>query len=240
MTYTEEKLPIKIPTLSKNILSATIIVTAFGFLIDMYDFLIFNIVRTSSLTDLHLSGDALTESGLLLSNCQLSGLLIGSYLWGVLGDRFGRKSCLFASILTYSLASLYCGMVQSIETYALARFLAGLGVAGEVGIGITLISEKLTAERRGYGITFFIALGYVGVVIAEQVGTNVRATVTTTIPNFARALVIPMNLLFTQLKPINGPMTAIGIIGFLIFTMALWEWKSVDETYGKPLNYAEY
>lgn len=403
-------------TLSTQVLNATVLVTAIGYLIDFYDFIIFNVVRTQSLTDLHLTGDVLTRTGLFISNSQLAGLLIGSWLWGVLGDRYGRKSCLFASILTYSCATIYCSTVQSIDQYAVARFLAGLGVAGELGVGITLISEKLTAQRRGYGVTFFIILGFFGVLAAafaanqlswrqaymlggvaglllllarifvfesglyqemaakvtdrgglriifrdrkklkkyiaailmltpttfipqivwtlspelakaqgvtepvkagsvlaigyscvivgdffasllseklrsrkqailvcyilgvlcflkyilfpsstltgfyiingllgltfgiwvvgvalaaEQVGTNVRSTVTTTVPNFARGLAIVMNFIFAQIKPMEGSTIAVGIVGFIIFSLALWGWKNVDETYGKDLNYEE-
>ncbi|MDR3424421.1 MAG: MFS transporter [Alphaproteobacteria bacterium] len=402
--------------LTTKILNATVIVTALGYLVDMYDFLIFNVTRTESLSALHLSGDALTNAGLFIGNGQLFGLLVGSYLWGVLGDKFGRKSCLFASILTYSLAALYCSAVQTVDHYALGRFLAGVGVAGELGVGLTLISEKLAPDRRGYGVAFFLVLGICGVLlaalateelswrkayfvggiaglvlllarvlvfesgmyaemakrvatrgglkiifwnpqllrkyiaaiflvapctfipqivwtlspeiaqaqgitepikagltltlgfagglfgalfaclisekmgsrkkaiiasivlgvivflkyllwipgsreefyitngllglsfgiwmiggasIAEQVGTNVRATVATTVPNFARALVIPMNLLFGLIKPLYNSQVAVGVIGLIVFAAAFWGWMNIDETYGKDINYEE-
>jgi putative MFS transporter len=402
--------------LTTKVLNATVIVTALGYLVDMYDFFIFNITRVASLSDLHLSGEALTRAGLMISNCQLGGILLGGYLWGVMGDKLGRKSCLFASILTYSLATLSCSLVQSVDHYAFARFLAGFGLAGELGIGLTLVSEKLMPLRRGMGTMFFITLGCIGVLLAalaatllswrtayliggifglalllarilvfesglyektaqrvqergglkiivrtplllkkyvsgilllsiasfipqlvwtlspelakaqgiagdvrapmilalgyictlpvnllacflsekqqsrkkpimiffiltfilflkylfwpaaslaefyiingllgvcfgvwlltgtlvtEQFGTNIRATAATTTPNCARALVIPMNLLFAQLKPLYGSQTAVGIIGLIVFACAFWGWLNVDETYGKDIDYIE-
>lgn len=403
-------------TLTTKIFNATVIVTSLGYLIDMYDFFIFNVTRVSSLIDLNLNGDALTNAGLFINNCQLIGLLVGSYLWGVLGDKYGRKSCLFASILTYSLATLYCSVVTTVDHYAFARSLAGVGVGGELGVGLTLISEKLVPGRRGYGAAFFIILGFGGVLLAalaaenltwrqayfaggvaglvllvarvfvlesglytemaaravkrgglkiiirnpnllkkyiaaiilvtpstftpqiiwtlspelataqgivepakasvtlflgyscvmlsgffasllseksgsrkkaiivfyclgaafflkylfwpahdlfgfyainglmgvtfgiwivgsalitEQFGTNIRSTAVTTIPNFARASVIIMNLLFAQIKPLYGSMEAVGAIGLVVFLGALWGWKNIDETYGKDINYEE-
>ena len=401
--------------LTAKIFNATVVVTALGYLVALSDFFIFNVTRVASLSDFQLSGDALTHAGLFVSNCQLSGLVIGSYLWGVLGDKFGRKSCLFASILTYSLATLACAFVSSVDLYALARFAAGLGVAGELGVGLTLISEKLIPNRRGYGAALFITVGFFGAILAgqaaqhltwrhaylvggisgfillfarilvfesgiyahmakrtaqrgglkiiwqtrqlrkyiaavllltpftfvpqiiwtlspeiakaqgitqpisaglimslgfgcaafgdlgaclvsekwhsrkkallvfclcglavfakylfwpatsqtgfyiinclmgtacgawmvgntlttEQFGTNIRATVATTAPNFARALMFPMNLLFAYLKPLYGAQVTVGIIGAIVFACAFWGCLTVDETYGKNIDYEE-
>jgi putative MFS transporter len=399
---------------SAKLFNASVVVTALGYLVDMYDFFIFNVVRTPSLSDLGLSGDALTQSGLFVSNAQLAGVLIGSYIWGVLGDKYGRKTCMFGSILTYSLATIFCAGVQSVDAYALARFIAGFGIAGELGMGVTLISEKLTSDKRGHGVAMFIGVGYLGVLVAsllsntvswrmayvigggaglglffarmvvfesglytkltapktqrggfrriwknkmllrkycagiamilpatfmpqiiwtlspelakaqglaehikastvlamgfacafvgtllasflggklrsrkkalilfyivvavllakylllppatieefyalncllglsqclwmigigvsaEQVGTNIRATVTTTTPNFSRGLAILMNLSFGAMKPIYGSMTAVTIIGSVVFILSLWGWFNLDETFGKSLDY---
>ena len=405
-----------VTTLTSQILNATVVVTALGYLVDIYDLLLFSITRTPSLMDLGLSGDGLTKAGLFISNCQYAGLILGGYLCGVLGDKFGRKSVLFGSILLYSLGSLYCSTVESVDHYALGRFVTGFGVAAELGVGLTLITEILASHRRGYGVAFFIILGFCGVfaaaavtellswreaylvggvaglgllfarglvresslyqqtmerkikrgglsvifrnrrllkkyiagilvvtpvpfvvqivwtlspelakaqglatpvkasvilslgyacvilgdmlacglsetlrsrkramlvslslgfvfflkylfvpstsaaefylangclgfafgvlvvggtLSAEQVGTDIRSTVATTTPNFARGLVIPMNLLFGYLKPMTGSLTAVGIIGSIILTAALWGWWNVDETYGKDINYEE-
>jgi len=105
--------------------------------------------------------------GLFISNAQLAGVLIGSYVWGVMGDKYGRKACMFGSILTYSLATLFCATVQNTDAYVVGRFIAGFGIAGELGAGVTLISEKLTAEKRGHGVAMFIIFGYLGVVAAS-------------------------------------------------------------------------
>ena len=403
--------------LTSKVLNATVVVTAFGYAIDLYDYFIFNATRTPSLAELGVNGDALTSAGLFINNCQLFGLFLGSILWGMLGDKYGRKVCLFASILTYSIATAYCSFVESIDLYALARFFAGLGVAGELGMGLTLISEKIVASRRGYGTAFFIIVGFFGILtaalvaeylpwrqaylfggiagfilliartlvlesgmyqamrqrsqtgnvlgiifknptllrkylasifllvpstftpqilwtlspelakaqgiaapikanitllvgyscvifgdflatilsekihsrkkailifycigigvfikyifvpahsmiefyfinsllgmvfgmwvvlaslITEQVGTNIRSTIATTTPNFARTLVIPMNLAFAALKPTNGATIAVGIIGFTVYAAALWGWFNVEETYGNDLNYEEH
>jgi MFS family permease len=369
-----------------------------------------------SLIDLGLAKDAITAVGLNINSWQLAGIITGSYAWGVLGDKFGRKSCLLASILIYSLATLYCSIVDSVDHYRIARAIAGFGIGGELGMGITLISEKLTAARRGHGVGLFFILGYSGVLIAafvseqfswrsvyliggiaglvlllsrvfllesglyqqmaerksprgglgiilrrpallkkyfaaifimttftftpqimwtlapelaraqkiaepvkgslalllgfgcgiivncfasflsqklrsrrkailvfsicgvvvflkyiflqpasiidfyatssllgfftgawvvagaliaEQFGTNIRATAVTTIPNLARGLARPMNLGFAVLSPNWGAIPAIGVIGTVVFASALWGWFHIDETYGKDLNYEE-
>lgn len=402
--------------LSSKILTTTVVVTALGYLVDMYDFFIFNVVRAPSLSDLGLTGETLTSSGLMISNAQLAGVLLGSYVWGVLGDKYGRKTCMFGSILTYSLATFFCATIQNVDTYMVGRFVAGFGIAGELGAGVTLISEKLTSQKRGHGVAFFISFGYLGVlaasvistfvswrmayviggsaglalffarmmvfesglytklktqqvkrgglrriwknksllkkyvaaicmilpatyvpqiiwtlspelakaqglpdpikassvlasgfafaalgsvlasllggklksrkkvlilfyvivllvlakylwlppstvgefyllncllglaqclwmvgigVAAEQVGTNIRATVTTTTPNVSRGIAIFMNVSFGMIKPMWGTMTAVTVIGILVFALSLWGWTRIDETYGKSLDFEE-
>lgn len=152
--------------LNNKILNATVIVTALGYMVDVYDMLLFNVVRATSLADIGLSGDALTQAGLYIINMQMTGLLLGGLLWGVLGDKVGRKQCLIGSILLYSLATLGCAFVQTADQYAVLRFLAGLGLAGEVGVGITLIAETMTKEKRGLGCAVFAFVGIFGAVIA--------------------------------------------------------------------------
>lgn len=151
---------------TSKVFNATVLVTAFGYLVDLYDILIFNVTRVASLTELGLSGTALTDMGLFILNMQLLGMMLGGIFFGIMGDKIGRKKCLLFSILIYSSATLLCSFIQTGEQYAAMRFLAGFGLAGEVGVGIALISESMTKETRTLGVTFFTALGISGAVIA--------------------------------------------------------------------------
>ena len=144
----------------------TIIVAALGYFVDIFDLLLFSIVRIESLQDLGLSGDELLTKGVLLLNVQMAGLLIGGVLWGIWGDKFGRLSVLFGSILLYSIANIANGFVTSVEQYALLRFVAGIGLAGELGAGVTLASELLPKQWRGLGTTFIASIGVLGATLA--------------------------------------------------------------------------
>ncbi len=141
-------------------------VASFGYFVDMFDMFLFNAVRTKSLTFFGLSGKVLTDTGITIANCQWCGLLIGAYLAGIIGDRVGRKQCLIASITLYSLGSLLSSCVDSIPLYCVARFLTGLGLAGELGAGVTLLAEYFEGRARGFATTFFIVSGFVGVICA--------------------------------------------------------------------------
>lgn len=143
-----------------------VIVAALGYFVDVYDLLLFNIVRVPSLKDLGLSETAISLTGGQILNYQQAGLLLGGVLWGILGDKRGRLSVLFGSIITYSLANIACGFVQDPTTYALLRFVAGLGLAGELGAGITLVSEILPKELRSYGSSLVAGIGLLGAVVA--------------------------------------------------------------------------
>ena len=147
-----------------------ILVAALGYFVDIYDLILFSIVRVPSLTALGLSGEALLESGVLLLNMQMAGMLVGGIAWGVIGDRRGRLSVLFGSIVLYSLANIANGFVHDVPTYAALRFIAGVGLAGELGAGITLVSEILPKEIRGYGTTIVASVGMLGAVVAVLVG----------------------------------------------------------------------
>ena len=147
-----------------------ILVAALGYFVDIYDLILFSVIRVPSLTSLGLSGGELLESGVLLLNMQMAGMLVGGIAWGVMGDRRGRLSVLFGSILLYSLANLANAFVQDVSTYALLRFIAGVGLAGELGAGITLVSEILPKESRGYGTTIVASVGVMGAVVAVVVG----------------------------------------------------------------------
>jgi MFS family permease len=139
---------------------------AFGYLVDMYDLFLFSVVRVPSLKGIGDSGDALLKHGVMLLNWQMAGLLLGGIFWGILGDKKGRLSVLFGSILIYSLANIGNGFVQTVPQYALFRFIAGIGLAGELGAGVTLVTEVLPKQIRGYGTTLVATLGVVGAILA--------------------------------------------------------------------------
>ncbi|MDO1450455.1 MFS transporter [Rhodocytophaga aerolata] len=148
------------------ILNATVIVASLGYFVDIYDLLLFSIVRIPSLRSLGLEGDALRDEGIFLLNVQMTGLLVGGIFWGILGDKKGRLSVLFGSIFMYSAANIANGFVNSIEAYSVWRFIAGVGLAGELGAGITLVAEILPKEKRGIGTTIVAAVGISGAVVA--------------------------------------------------------------------------
>lgn len=149
-----------------QLLRLPVLVAAFGYLVDMYDLFLFSVVRVPSLQSLGLKEDELLTQGALLLNMQMAGLLIGGIIWGVLGDKKGRLSVLFGSILIYSLANIANGFVQSVPQYAVMRFIAGIGLAGELGAGVTLVTEVLPRRIRGYGTTLVATLGVVGAIMA--------------------------------------------------------------------------
>ena len=150
----------------KHVFRLPVLVAALGYFVDMYDLFLFSIVRVPSLKSLGLEGDALLDKGIILLDIQLAGLLIGGVLWGIMGDKKGRLSVLFGSILTYSLANIGNGFVTTVEQYAVLRFIAGIGLAGELGAGITLVTEILPKEIRGYGTTLVATMGVLGAITA--------------------------------------------------------------------------
>jgi MFS transporter, putative metabolite:H+ symporter len=152
-----------------GLFSIPVIVAALGYFVDIYDLLLFTIVREPSLKGL---GIILTDKVAVLAasakiiNWQMVGLLIGGILWGVIGDKKGRLSVLFGSIAMYSVANFVTGYVQTVDQYAWARFVAGIGLAGELGAGITLISELLPQKKRGVGTSLVAGIGLFGAVFA--------------------------------------------------------------------------
>jgi len=149
-----------------GILSIPVIVGALGYFVDIYDLLLFGIIRRQSLIDLGLSGDAVTTVGENIISIQMMGLLIGGIIWGVMGDKKGRLSVLFGSIILYSLANIANGMVTNTTQYSIVRFIAGIGLAGELGAGITLVSELISKEKRGIATSLVAGLGLTGAVVA--------------------------------------------------------------------------
>ena len=140
----------------------TILVVALGYYVDAYDLLVFSAVRKTSLMALGVAESDTLNLGLNLLNWQLIGLVIGGLLWGILADKFGRRSILFVSIITYSLANLANAFVNSVDTYIILRIIAGIGLAGELGVGMTLLTENLPKEKRTYATTIVTFFGMLG------------------------------------------------------------------------------
>ncbi|MFM1914243.1 MAG: hypothetical protein RIR51_2096 [Bacteroidota bacterium] len=149
----------------KQLLSIPVIVAALGYFVDIYDLLLFGIVRIPSLKALGHSESEIAILGTYILNYQMVGLLVGGIIWGVLGDKKGRLSVLFGSILTYSLANIACGFIQDANTYMVLRFIAGVGLAGELGAGITLVSEILPKNLRAIGTSLVASIGLLGAVV---------------------------------------------------------------------------
>ena len=147
-----------------------VLVAALGYFVDIYDLLLFSIVRMGSLRGLGIPEDQLLSKGVLLINVQMAGLLVGGIIWGIVGDKKGRLSVLFGSIILYSTANIANAFVQNVEQYAALRFIAGIGLAGELGAGITLVTEILPQRLRGYGTALVASVGLLGAVFGGIVG----------------------------------------------------------------------
>ena len=157
----------------RQILHPAVIVGALGYFVDVYDLILFSIVRGASLKGLGIPPDQILSKGVLLLNWQMGGMLAGGIFFGMLGDRFGRVALLFGSILLYSIANIANGFVHSIDAYAVWRFIAGFGLAGELGGGVTLVTEILPKELRGYGTAIVSSVGVFGAVIGGLVAQKV-------------------------------------------------------------------
>jgi len=149
-----------------GILSLPVIVAALGYFVDIYDLLLFTIVKKPSMIGVGATDATILADSTRVINWQMVGLLLGGILWGVLGDKKGRLSVLFGSIILYSLANFVTGFVQTVDQYALCRFVAGVGLAGELGAGITLVSELLPKNKRGIGTSMVAGIGLSGAVVA--------------------------------------------------------------------------
>jgi putative MFS transporter len=156
-----------------GLFSAIVIVASLGYFVDIYDLVLFSIIRVDSLKGIGITDPtAITDQGLQLLSMQMWGMLLGGVLWGVLGDKRGRLSVLFGSILLYSLANIANGFVQNVEQYGWLRLIAGIGLAGELGAGITLVAETLPKEKRGYGTMIVASIGVSGAMVAYLVGNK--------------------------------------------------------------------
>lgn len=160
------------PQPKNAVFNIAVIVAALGYFVDIYDLLLFGIIRIESLKDLGLNDAALLTDGETILQWQMWGLLLGGIVWGVMGDKKGRISVLFGSIILYSLANIANGFVQTVDQYKWIRFIAGLGLAGELGAGITLVSELTSKEKRGIATSMVAGLGLTGAVAAFFIKEN--------------------------------------------------------------------
>jgi MFS family permease len=149
-----------------GLLSLPVFVAALGYFVDVYDLLLFTIVRQTSVMSIGSTTETIIVDSAHIINWQMSGLLIGGILWGVLGDKKGRLKVLFGSILLYSVANILTSFVQNVDQYAYCRFVGGIGLAGELGAGITLVSEMLPKNKRGIGTSMVAGIGLFGAVFA--------------------------------------------------------------------------
>lgn len=155
-----------------GILSLPVIAAALGYFVDIYDLLLFNILRIKSLSDLGYGIEAIDNNGEWILGLQMAGLLVGGILWGILGDKKGRLKVLFGSIVIYSIANIATGFVQDATQYAAARFVAGIGLAGELGAGITLVTELLSKKQRGIATSIVAGIGILGAVAAFYISQH--------------------------------------------------------------------
>ena len=151
-------------------IKASILIAALGYFVDIYDLILFSIVRIKSLQAIGVPDTELLSQGVLLLNMQMGGMLLGGILWGILGDKHGRLSVLLGSIFLYSIANIANAFVQTVPQYAVLRLVAGIGLAGELGAGITLVSEAMPKESRGYGTMIVATVGILGAIVAALIG----------------------------------------------------------------------
>ncbi len=157
---------------SKSNVILLVLVAALGYFVDIYDLVLFSVVRIKSFHDIGVSEADMRIKGEYVLNMQMAGLLLGGILWGIIGDKFGRIKVLFGSILLYSVANCINGLVTDIHSYAIIRFIAGIGLAGELGAGITLVSETMDKEKRGYGTMIVAGVGLFGAAAAATVAKH--------------------------------------------------------------------
>ena len=159
------------PASAKN-LWLLILVSALGYFVDVFDLLLFSVVRTRSLLDLGVAQADALAVGLQLLNWQMAGILLGGFVWGMVGDKRGRLSVLFGSIILYSAANIVNSYAHSIGEYEACRFIAGFGLAGELGAGVTLVSECMSSKNRGWGTMLVATVGVPGAIFAAWIGAR--------------------------------------------------------------------
>lgn len=187
--------------LLKLLRNKTLWVASLGYFVDLFDLVLFGIVRVASLKSLNVTEDQLFSIGATLLNYQMAGLLIGGLIWGLIADKIGRRQALFASIILYSTCNLLNAFVASIPLYAALRFFAGFGLAGELGIAITLVAESVPMKHRGYASTFIAFAGFLGAIFAATAGSLVSWPIAYLIGGLLGFL-----LLFARLQTKESPM----------------------------------
>lgn len=160
---------------SDRAVALVVLVAALGYFVDIYDLVLFGVVRKASLHGLGVPEAEMQDTGIFLQNMQMIGMLVGGVVWGVIADKKGRLSVLFASIITYSVANLVNGVVETVPQYAAMRFVAGVGLAGELGAGVTLVVEVMRRDVRGWGTAIVATVGICGGVVAALVGGQVES-----------------------------------------------------------------
>lgn len=169
MTTTLNRLRIEMT----GVFTLPVVVAALGYFVDIYDLVLFGIVRVPSLLEIGVPEADLFPVGAALLNWQMGGMLLGGLIWGILGDKLGRLNVLFGSILMYSLANIANAFVTDVTTYATLRFIAGIGLAGELGAAVTLVSEIMSKEKRGYATAIIASVGVCGAIAAAMVSKYV-------------------------------------------------------------------
>ncbi len=157
-----------------SVLNVTVLVAGLGYFVDLFDITLFGVVRSASLRELGLNDAEVLDKGIFIYNCQMAGMMVGGLIWGVLGDKRGRLSVMFGSILLYSFANIGNAFAWDVMSYAAFRFLGGVGLAGELGAAITLVAESLPKEKRGLGTTVVATLGMLGIVAAAFIGQKLH------------------------------------------------------------------
>lgn len=231
-------------------------IAALGYFVDIFDLALFGIVRVQSLKDLGVSDAELLSVGVKLLNSQMLGLLFGGLFWGVLGDRWGRLKVLFGSILLYSLANLANAFVQTASMYALLRGIAGVGLAGELGAAITLISETLPKEKRGYGTAVVAGVGLSGAVAAGVLAEWVSWRITYIVGGVLGLLLLLLRLkvtespLFNQLKTqkqisrgnllllFSSPKRLLKYLSCILIAVPIWFCAGILMTFAPELGEA--
>ncbi|MDX2027866.1 MAG: MFS transporter [Alphaproteobacteria bacterium] len=177
-------------------LTRTIIICALGYFIDVFDIQLFAVLRVPSLTEMGVTAERLPVISGYILNAQMLGMITGAFLWGWLGDRFGRLKALYGSILIYSLGTLACSLAQTPLDYGILRFVTGFGLAGETGAAITLIAEMMSPQKRGWGITLVAGIGFLGPVAAVLISWFVEWRTTYVIAGILglALLILRMNL----------------------------------------------
>lgn len=240
----------------KEIMTLPVLVAALGYFIDVYDIWVFGANRVASLTDIGVAPEDMLDTGVLLLNLQMAGLFLGGLFFGILGDRVGRTKMMFVSILTYSMATLLNGLVHSVEAYAVFRFVAGFGLAGELGLAVTLISESLPKDKRGYGTGIIVGFGVFGALTAALLAHYIPWRASFIIGGLAGLALLVFRIkvhestLFEEAKSaanrgslrmiVNSRARFLTFLYCVFMVLPIWYASAILVTFGPELISAEY